>query len=281
VERRHEYRPVLFFLATYVVTWIPWFAGIYLATRPGGQRYASLFGYIGLLGPLAVTIVLILTSGSRALKADFRSRFSPRRLRPPYVILAITMPAVLMYLSIWLSLAFRQSADQFRFSRDGNMLGMIILAMIVAPIVEEISWRGYGVDSLRAKRGTLASTLLFGGLWSLWHAPLVLLPGTYQHEVAGMDNSLFLVNFFLSAIPAAIIANWLYYSNHRSILVGILFHSMANAAAEVPSAGQVTKSIATVLWGVVALAIIAFDRTTFAGGPRDFVADLSHSSTET
>jgi membrane protease YdiL (CAAX protease family) len=236
---------------------------------------------MGLLGPLAVTLVLILTSGSKALKADFRSRFSPRRLRPPYVILAITMPAVMMYLSIWLSLAFGQSADQFRLSRDSNMLGMIILAMIVAPIIEEISWRGYGVDSLRAKGGTLASTLLFGGLWSLWHAPLVLLPGTYQHEVAAMDNPLFLVNFFVSAIPAAVIANWLYYRNHRSILVVILFHSMANAAAEVPSAGQVTKSIATVVWGVVALAIIAFDRTTFAGGPRNFVAEVSHSTRET
>jgi hypothetical protein len=81
---------------------------------------------------------------------------------------------------------------------------MIILAAVLAPIMEEM---GYGVDSLRAKTGMMKATLLFGTLLSVWHAPLFLIGGTYQNQLAGMDNPLFLANFFVSIIPATIIAS--------------------------------------------------------------------------
>lgn len=269
-RRPFQYRPGVFFLTTFVATWIPWLVGAYLANDSGQRGSISPFGYLGLLGPLVVTLVCILASGSRALKVDFRRRFDPRRLRPRYVVLALAIPPIAMYLSIWLSLSLGQSTDQFRPSRESGLIGV---AIILAPIIEEISWRGYGVDSLRARMGALTSTLLFAVLWSLWHAPLVLLPGTYQHEVASMGEPLFLANFFVSAIPAAIIANWLYYASGRSILIGVLFHAAANGAAELLSAGQVAKCIATAVWAVVAVVIIVFDRTTFAGRPRSFIED--------
>jgi len=269
-RRPFQYRPGVFFAATFVATWVPWLVGAYLANDSGQRGAISPFGYVGLLGPLVVTLICILASGSRALKVDFGRRFDPRRLRPRYVALALAIPPVAMYLSIWLSLSLGQSADQFRPSRESSLIG---LAIILAPLIEEISWRGYGVDSLRARMGALTSTLLFAALWSLWHAPLVLLPGTYQHEVASMGEPLFLANFFVSAIPAAIIANWLYYANGRSILIGVLFHAVSNAAAELLSAGQVAKCIATAVWAVVAVVIIVFDRTTFTGGPRSFIEE--------
>ena len=77
----------------------------------------------------------------------------------------------------------------------------------------------------------MKATLLFGALWSMWHAPLVLISGTYQNQLARMDNPVFLGNFFISIIPAAIIANWFYYKNSRSIGTAILLHAMLNAAS--------------------------------------------------
>ena len=62
--------------------------------------------------------------------------------------------------------------------------------------------------------------MLFAVLWCAWHAPLVLIPGTYQNAVE-MPNKIFIANFFISVIPAAIIANWFYYKNDRSITVAI------------------------------------------------------------
>lgn len=267
--RPFRYRPGLFFGLTFVATWIPWFVGVYLAAQADQRSSISPFGYLGLLAPLVVTLICILGSGSRALKEDFWRRFSPGRLRPGYLAFAIAMPPIAMVLSIWLSLGLGESSDQFR----PHQTSLFLVAIVLAPIIEEISWRGYGVDSLRAGMGMLRSTLLFAVLWSLWHVPLVLLPGTYQYELAGMGKPLFLANFFLSAIPAAILANWLYYVNGRSILIGVLFHAAANGAAELLSAGQVAKTIATAVWALVAVGVIVFDRKTFAAGPRTFIAD--------
>jgi hypothetical protein len=93
----------------------------------------------------------------------------------------------------------------------------------------------------------------------------VLVPGTYQHELAAMDSKIFVANFFVSIIPAGIIAN------DRSIAAAILFHAMLNAAAVLIAAGQVAKIIATLLYAAIAAALILGDRRHFAEGPRNFL----------
>jgi membrane protease YdiL (CAAX protease family) len=271
VERNYQYRPLRFFPAAYVVTWMPWFLAVYAGLQKGLQAYATLFNLVGLMGPFAVALFLILTSGGKALKSDFKDRIlNLRRIRPTYLTLAIAMPFTVMCLSIWLSLWFGQSTDQFRLAGGANLLAMMILAIILAPLLEEMGWRGYGVDSLRVKTGMLKA---FAALWSAWHAPLMLIGGTYQNQLARMDNPIFLGNFFVSIIPAAIIANWLYYKNNRSIGAAVVLHSMLNAASVLLNAGQVAKCIATILYAATAAAIIAIDRTAFAESPRNFLYD--------
>ena len=274
MDRTYNYRPVPFFVMAYVVTWIPWSVAAYVGSQnsESSESYVSLFNLVGLLGPLAVALFLILNSGSEALKSDFRDRlFNLRRIRPLYLIVAIVMPPTVICLSIWLSLWFGQSTDQFRLSAGANLSALIILAVVLAPIIEEMGWRGYGVDSLRAKSGMTKATLLFGALWSVWHAPLALIGGTYQNQLAAMDNGIFLANFFISIIPAAIIANWLYYKNNRSIGAAIVLHAMLNAASVLLNAGQVAKCIATVLYAAIAAGIFAIDHAAFAEGPRNFL----------
>ncbi len=47
---------------------------------------------------------------------------------------------------------------------------MVIL--FLAPTLEELGWRGYGVDSLRSKFSLFKTTMLFAVIWGLWHLPL-------------------------------------------------------------------------------------------------------------
>jgi membrane protease YdiL (CAAX protease family) len=88
---------------------------------------------------------------------------------------------------------------------------------------------------------------------------------------SGDGQQIFVANFFVSIIPAGIIANWLYYKNGRSIVAAILFHAMLNAAAVLIAAGQVAKIIATLLYAAIAAALILGDRRLFAEGPRNFL----------
>lgn len=102
---------------------------------------------------------------------------------------------------------------------------------------------------------------------------LVLIGGTYQNELARMNNPLYLANFFASVIPAAFIANWFYYKNNRSIVSAVLVHAMLNAPSVLLNAGQLAKCIATLLYAAIAVALVASDRALFAAGPRDFIGD--------
>jgi membrane protease YdiL (CAAX protease family) len=234
-----------------------------LASQRGLEAYAALFN-LDLLGPPGATLFLILTSRSEALKRDFHDRIvNLRRIRPVYAILAVVLPLAVISLSLWLG----QSADQFRLAAGPNLSVMIILALAIAPIMEETGWHGYGVDSLRAKTGMLKATLLFAALWSAWHAPLVLIGGTYQNKLARMDNPLYLANFFVSVIPAAIIANWFYYKNSRSIVSAFLVQAMLNAPSVLLNAGQIAKCIATLLYAATTVVLVASDRALFTACP--------------
>jgi uncharacterized protein len=153
VERHYQYKPGRFFLTAYALTWIPWGLAAYAGSQKGWETSSALFNLMGLVGPYSVALFLILTSGSKALKGDFKDRLlNLRRIRPSYLMLAIAMPFAVVSLSIWLSLWFGQSPDQFRLSRGANLLAMIILAMVLAPLLEEragaaTAWTASGPSS--------------------------------------------------------------------------------------------------------------------------------------
>lgn len=268
----YRYRPAAYFAFAYLATWIPWLVGAYLA-RQGGEAYSLVFNLLGLLlGPTGVALWFVLASRNPALKRDYWDRIvNLRRIRLFYLLTAIVLPFALLLTAIGLSIWFGQPADQFSLAGGTGLLPMIAIAMVIAPILEEAGWHGYGVDSLRARFGTMNATLLFAVLWCAWHAPLIFIPGTYQHSVAQLDNPLFLINFFVSILPAAFVANWLYYKNGRSILGAVLVHSMLNGSAVLLNAGQVAKCIATLLYVIVAAAIVMLDQE-FKQGKRDFLA---------
>jgi hypothetical protein len=62
VKTTYDYRPALFFVMVYAITWIIWFLGVYVGSQPGYESYAGLFGLIGLVGPIGTTLFLVLTS---------------------------------------------------------------------------------------------------------------------------------------------------------------------------------------------------------------------------
>jgi len=267
-QATYEYKPLKFFVMTFVVTWTPWFIGAHLSSQKGMEAAGLLLNLIGLLGPLAMALFMVFGSGSTALKADFKDRLiNLRRIRPALAIASVAVPFAIIVVSIAASLLLGESTDQFQMSIS---VGMIIIAMLLAPLIEETGWRGYAVDSLRARMGMLRSSIVFGVLWALWHAPLALIHGTYQYEVAHMANPIFIANFFLGIVAVGVIKNWLYYRNDRSIPCNVLLHSMLNAAAILLGAGQVAKTIASIFLAL-AIALVWRDRELFLQGPRNFI----------
>jgi hypothetical protein len=268
MQAQYAYRPFQFFSLTFALSWIPWFAAAYFSYWSGAAIYEYLFSFIGLLGPFLSTLILIQVSGSDALKADFRDRlFDLRRLSISYLPVTVLAMPMATVIGVWLTHHLGWTVEPPRVAPNAVAAIPIIL---LAPAFEELGWRGYGVDSLRAKFGMLSATLAFAVLWAIWHVPLFFISHTYQHDLTGM-NPIYVVNFFASILPAAFIANWLYYKHDRLILAAILFHFMLDVVPETLSIDQITKcAISATLFGF-ALLIVAVDRRAFREGKRNFL----------
>ena len=283
-QERYRYKPRQWVLLTLAFSWVPWAVAIVLgAGQQDAEAYSFqgvvfAFAILGLFGPTIASLIMIFRSGSRALKGDFKDRLlNLRRIRPGFLALAIFLPAAVICAAIGISMLFGQSSDQFQLTADTDNLGtlfmMVLLTMILAPIFEEIGWRGYGVDSFRSRLSPLKMSLAFGVFWALWHAPAFLMPGTYHYGLAQMDTPIYAINFFVSVITIVIVLNWLYYKNNRSILAAAVAHSAGNAAGVLLAATPTTDLIATGLYIVVTLVVVLLNREHFSEGPRTFLAE--------
>src|SRR5262245_63138843 len=117
---------------------------MYVGSRPELQPYAALAGLLGVLGPIGTALFLVLTSGSRALKHDFRDRlFALRRIRPLYAGLAVAIPFAVICLSILFSLWLGPAADQFRPSGGTGLIPLAVLGPVLAPTCADVGWHGY------------------------------------------------------------------------------------------------------------------------------------------
>lgn len=281
-EEVYQYKPHQWVALTLGFTWVPWAVAIALGAGQeeveaySFQGVVFAFAILGLFGPTIASLIMIFRSGSRALKADFKDRlFNLRRIIPRFLVLTIVLPAAVVSTAIGISLLFGQPTDQFSLTADTNELGklfmMVLLTMILAPIFEEMGWRGYGVDSFRSKLSPLKMSLAFGVFWGLWHAPLFWMPGTYHYGLAQMDSPIYAINFFVSVMGAVIVVNWLYYKNNRSILAAAVTHSAGNAAGVLIAATPTTDLISTGVYFAVALVVVLLDRKHFNEGPRTFL----------
>ena len=248
----YKYRPVLFFAAAYLFTWIFWIPAIFAPENVG-----AVLMLIGLLAPAVVSTVFVMTSGSEPLKQDLKNKiFGLYKVRWLNVLLAIVVFALIVAASIFLSLAFGQSIDQFSFTEDfsftGVGIGTALLTILLASIIEEVGWKGYCEDSIGDYMNWFWESMIFGVLWSLWHLPLIFIRGTYQAGL--MVNPLYVVNFFVSGIPLGFIITWVYLVSDRSILACMVFHLFVNFMQEKIALTPETKCVETIV--VIAATVI-------------------------
>ena len=264
----YTYKPVRFFLITNVIMWTSWLIAAYLSFKPGGRSsgLVSMLELVGLFSPLVMALWMIFTSKNTELKQNFYDRLLNLKLIKLWTIPAIflIMPAV-MVISVALShIFFRQPLSQLMIVRGSPFAAGIIpaqLLLILAPVIEEVGWKGYGMESLRGKRTFFAATLIFAALWAFWHGPTFFVHDYYQNILI-RTNLLFAFNFIASFFPATIIFNWLWYKNRGSIVTAILCHGVIDFQGMLQM-GQIAKCIETVVLIIIAAVIVSFNKKIF------------------
>lgn len=259
--KKYKYRPVLFFVLAYLFTWMFWIPAIFVPENIG-----IILMLIGLIAPAVISTIFVLASDSEALKEDLKNKvFGFYKVKWQNVVLATIVFAMIIVASILLSLLFGQSIEQFAFTEDFSFTGVGIagafITILVASIIEEVGWKGYCEDSIGDYMNWFWESMIFGVLWSLWHLPLLFIPGTYQAGL--MVNPLYVVNFFISGVPMGFIITWVYLVSDRSILACMIFHLFVNFMQEKIAMTPETKCVETIVVTVATAIIVLANKEMF------------------
>ncbi len=265
-QAENGYKPVHFFLLIFVITWASEFTAAYFSYQKDMAGIALLCMLPGMFAPFIGALVMSSGPQNKWLRQDYWARLSLKKIKLSYLpAILLTMPFAL-FLATALSLLFGQSADQFRLSSGFSIVaGQVWLSLLIAflaPTFEELGWRGYGVDSLRSRFSFAKTTLLFAVLWALWHLPLFFVNGYYNHELWEM-SIVYVINWVAQIFVAALLLNWVYYKNNRSIAATILFHFMFVLFSELFQTEQFTKCIITLILLGISSIIILRDKEFF------------------
>ena len=275
----YTYKPKLYFVTTFIVTYSLWFAGAYVNYQDDRNGLYMLFMLPGLMAPLLISVAMIATSKNSSFKKDYLNR-----LFNPGLIQLKMLPAVLLVMplsvlaSIVLSLPFGGSVSQFQFAEGFSFSSgfvPVLLLLLLAASFEELGWRGYAFDSLQSRYNLFWTSLMFSILWSLWHLPLIFVNNSYQYEIFH-QNIWYGVNFFVSIIPMGVIVSWVCIKNRKSIIAAILFHFIINMSQEILAMSQAAKCIETVVLTVVAAVIVLLDKEMFFSIRRHSVSGIRH-----
>ena len=233
MKLNYQYKPFKYYLITLLITWAVSSIAAYFSYDENLAAYQNIFILIGLLAPFIAALFMIYGSKNIELKKDYKNRiFNLKLIKPKYWLAILLIMPFALLLATSISLLFGQSVEQFALSPEFRLIGgevlIILIVLFLAPTFEELGWRGYGIDSLNKKgRSLIKSTLAFAILWNLWHLPLFFIDGYYQNELIHM-NLIYALNFVVSLFPAALLMNWIFYKNNRSITAIIVFHAMLN-----------------------------------------------------
>ena len=263
--KTHQYRPTIYFALAITITWINGFILAVQSQQGGDKNIINLF--LAYMGPFIAALIMMYVFADKTFRADFRKRiYDLRLLNKNYLPFVLFLLPLAMFISILISIAFGQPVAQLRFATEFKIFsGEVILSMIIlvlVPILEELGWRGYGVDSLASKFNLFKTSMIFGTLWGIWHLPVFFIKDSYQSSLWG-QHPLFAINFFVGIFPLAIIMNYLFYKNRRSIFLIALFHVLANYSSELFEANQISKCILTLVLAVVAAIIIMRNKSFF------------------
>lgn len=273
---KYKYKPVKFFVLAYLFTWIFWIPAIFLPENVSFVLMAA-----GLIAPAVVSTLFVMFSKSDALKQDLKNRLIGfYKIKWSNVFWAMLVFAAIVACSILLSLLFGQSLDQFAFTDDfsftGVGVGSALLTILLASIIEEVAWKGYCEDSIGDYMNWFWESLIFGVIWSLWHLPLIFIEGTYQAGL--MANPLYVVNFFVSAVPMGYIITWVYLASDRSILACMIFHMFVNFTQEKIAMTPETKCVETIVVFAATAIIVLANKDMFFG--TSHIGRLPDVSTE-
>jgi len=236
------------------LTWLPWAILGLLGTNLDESGGMLVFA-LAASGPSLAALVMWLWRRERRLRLVSWSWLATWSWKWPIaaVLLGAIAPLGATVVTGGLP-ALPDHADEV-IAGAGGLLGALAYTFLAGPVAEEFGWRGYVQPRLRRHYGQLATTVVLGAAWGLWHVPLYFMSGTGQH-----DDGLFTqdgLTFFLALFPLTYVMLFVCERLRGGVPAAILIHAAWNLSQElIPPLGKgvwvelliVTAAAAAVGW---------------------------------
>ncbi len=216
--------PVLsYYLVVFAISW----GGVLLVLGVGGFMGTSLTpqeqlfaaGPISLLGPSIAGVLFTGLLYGRSGLRQLVSRLLHWRVGIAWYAFALLLaPAITT-----LSLLARSAPPAIATADDklGLLLSGLLFGVTSSPFFEELGWVGFATPEMRKRYGVLATGLLMGVLWGLWHFPIFSAAGRASDPLSPLFYTLVLL--FTWLIPYRVLMVWVYDHTH-SLLLSVLMH---------------------------------------------------------
>jgi membrane protease YdiL (CAAX protease family) len=162
-----------------------------------------------------------------------------------------------------------------------NFLPTLFVLALIAGLGEEPGWRGFALTRLQEKLAPVVATLVLGGLWAVWHLPLVFVDPRFSHGFVSVAPQVLIAALtMLTIVLYAFFYTWL-YNRTRSVLLCMLLHGGFNAAIGLfpASLGMLQREAYVSLLGVqcvtLLIAVVALVVATRGTLGRDSSSDRS------
>src|SRR5688500_18820850 len=182
-----------FVVLAFAFSWACW--SVSAIGYRGGVATALLVA--GGFGPLVAALIMVRLTGHSAkrwFKGLFRWRVAPR-----WYLFATGVPVAL---AVLVTAEFALAGNELDWGLLDTRLAAFLPTLVFVALFqggnEEPGWRGFALPRMQERFTPVRATLLLGGVWALWHLPLLF--ATEASHGLGTGGVLVLVALTLLSI---------------------------------------------------------------------------------
>ena len=171
-----EHQAGMFFAATLIIGWFPWYAG----------RGSIIFA-----APMLAALALAFLAGGWQGIVGILRRLGRWRADWRWYVFVLFSPAVLYALAVGVHGLLGGAAPQFPLLRQNQQMILMVFVFFLLPwqssaFLEETGFRGFALENLQNTRGPLVGTLIPGTFFGAWLLPEFFQPDSAQAAMGGL-----------------------------------------------------------------------------------------------
>ena len=216
---------------------------------------------VRIFGPAVSAILLTCLASDKEAQREYWNRLiNIRRIRPGwYVTIMLVAPvySALAVLMAWIIKGEIPPLDTAvgYVTHPLTIIPFAITRMLYGPLPEEMGWRGYALDRLQRRWSALASSLVLGVIWAIWHMPMFFMRGSLMSDVFPLWSTRFWVAMGPGLLAGSVVMTWVYNNTRRSTLAAVLLHFMMNFTGEFLRLPGEIKNYQFVWLALIAVAV--------------------------